>query len=60
MMKKFYGSAWFLLAAAVLVAVLTGALTPVSLFVFSLVALALVYTLVLWLVITNTRDLKTE
>ncbi len=59
-MKKLYVSAWFLLAAAVLVAVLTHALTPVSLFIFSLVALALVYALALWSVVTNTRNLKTD
>ena len=60
MMKRFYVSAWFLLAAAALVSVVTGAFNPVALFVFSLVALGLVYTLALWSVFVNTRDLKLE
>lgn len=59
MMKKFYISAWFLLAAAAFVSVLTGSFNPVTLFVFSLIALALVNTLMLWSVIVNTRNLKT-
>lgn len=59
-MKKFYISAWVLLAAATFVSIFTGSFNPVALFVFSLVALALVYTLALWSVIINTRVLKTE
>lgn len=59
-MEKFYISAWILLAAAAFVSVLTGSFNPVTLFVFSLIALALVYTLALWSVIINTRVLKTE
>jgi hypothetical protein len=59
-MKNFYISAWILLAMAAFVSVLTGASNPVTLFVFSLVALALVYTLALWSVVVNARDLKTE
>jgi hypothetical protein len=38
---------------------LTGSFNPVTLFVFSLIALALVNTLMLWSVIVNTRNLKT-
>lgn len=59
-MKKLYLAAWTLLTATALVSVFTGAFNPVTLFVFSLVALALVYTLALWSVIVNTRELKTE
>ena len=59
-MKNFYISAWILLALAAFVSVLTGTFNAVTLFVFSLVALALVYTLALWSVIPQTRDLKAE
>lgn len=59
-MKNFYISAWILLAITAFVSVLTGTFNAVTLFVFSLVALALVYTLALWSVITQTRDLKAE
>lgn len=58
MMKNFYISAWILLAAAAFVSVLTGSFNPVTLVAFSLTALGLVYTLALWSVIVNTRDLK--
>ncbi|MDQ3750033.1 MAG: hypothetical protein M3367_13640 [Acidobacteriota bacterium] len=60
MMKNLYVLAWFLLGAAVFVSVLTGALTPATLFVFSLAALGLVYGLALWSVILNTREIKAE
>ena len=59
-MKNFYISAWILLAITAFVSVLTGTFNAVTLFVFSLVALALVYALALWSVIVNARDLKTE
>lgn len=59
-MKNFYIAAWVLLAMAAFVSVLTGTFNAVTLFVFSLVALALVYALALWSVITQTRDLKAE
>lgn len=60
MMKKFYISAWILLASAVAIAVLTGSSNPFALLVFSLVALALVFALMLWTVFVNTRDLEME
>jgi hypothetical protein len=56
MMKKIYISAWILLAAAALGTVLSGSFSPVALLVFSLFALALVHTLMLWSVVVNTRD----
>jgi hypothetical protein len=59
-MKNFYISAWVLLAAAALVTVLTGSFNPLALLAFSLVALALVLSLVMWSVIMQTRDFKTE
>lgn len=59
-MKKFYVSAWFLLAAAALVSALTGTFNAAALLVFSLVALALVHTLALWTVIVNTRGVQPE
>lgn len=59
-MKNFYISAWIFLAMAALVSVLTGTFNPATLVVFSLIALALVYTLALWTVVVNTRNFKTE
>jgi hypothetical protein len=56
MIKKFYVSAWFLLAAAVLISVFTGAFNPLAMVVFSLVAVGLVYGFAMWSVIVNTRD----
>ena len=47
-MKNFYISAWILLAAAVLVSVLTGILNAAALVAFSLIALGLVYALALF------------
>ena len=60
MLKIFYISAWVSLAAAVFVSLLTGSFNSVALFVFSLIALALVLSLAMWSVITQTRDFKTE
>lgn len=60
MFKKFYISAWILLAAAAFISIVTGSFNAVTLFVFSLAALGLVYALGLWSVIINTRDLETE
>ena len=59
-MRKIYISAWFLLAAAAFVSILTGSFNPFALLVFSLIALALVHTLMLWSVIVNTRDTQHE
>lgn len=55
-MKKIYTAAWFLLGILFIAAVLTGYLNPVSLVVFSLFALALVYALAVWTVFVNTRE----
>lgn len=54
--KKFYAAAWILLALTASVALLTGSFNAVTLFVFSLAALALVYALALWTVVVNTRE----
>lgn len=59
-MRKLYLSAWVLLTAAAFVSALTGAFTPIALLVFSLLALGLVYALLLWSVIVNTYEIKTE
>jgi ABC-type multidrug transport system permease subunit len=60
LLKNLYVLAWFLLAAAVLVSALTGAFNVAALVVFSLIALGLVYTLALWSVTVNTREIKTR
>lgn len=59
-MKKFYVSAWFLLIAAVVAAGLANAFNPMTLVAFSLAALGLVFWLMLWSIVVNTRELKTE
>lgn len=59
-MKNFYISAWIILAAAAFIAFLTGSFNPVALLAFSLAALVLVFALMLWAVVVNTRDLETE
>lgn len=59
-MKKIYGFAWVLLAAAVIATASSGALNAAALFIYSLVALALVYALALWSVFVNTRKIPTE
>ena len=58
-MKDFYISAWILLAAAAFIAFLTGSFNPLALLAFSLVALVLVFALMLWTVVVNTRNLET-
>lgn len=60
MTKKFYISAWFLLAATAFISFFNGSFNPAALLVFSFVALVLVSALGLWSVIVQTRDLKTE
>lgn len=59
-MKRLYGLAWLILAAAVLASVVSGSLDPVMLVALSLAALSLVYGLALWSVIVNTRDARLE
>lgn len=59
-MKKLYFSAWFLLAAAGLIAAVTGIFSPALLVVLSLVGLGLIYGFALWSAIVNTREIKTE
>jgi hypothetical protein len=58
-MRNFYISAWVLLAVAAFAAVLTNSFNPLALLIFSLIALVLVFTLMLWTVIVNTRELET-
>jgi hypothetical protein len=60
MMKKFYVTAWFLLAASVLVSAFTGTFNPLAVVVFSLVAVGLVYGFALWSVIVNRRDTQEQ
>ena len=59
-MKKFYITAWFLLAASVLVSAFTGTINPLTVVVFSLVAVGLVYGFALWSVIVNRRDTQEQ
>jgi len=60
MLKKIYISAWILWAAVVFVSVLSGFTNPVTLLVFSFIALALVHTLMLWSVIVHARDTQPQ
>lgn len=59
MMKKIYIASWLILALALLVSIFTGALTSPTLFIYSLLVLGLVYVLALWLLVVNTRKIKT-
>lgn len=56
MMKNIYAAAWFVLALAVIVSLFTGSFTAGSLFVYSLIALVLVYGLALQAVFVQTRN----
>lgn len=60
MMKKLYVGSWILLAMVVLGSVLNRTITPGAALIYSLLALGLVFTMMLWSVIVNTRDIKTE
>jgi hypothetical protein len=50
MIKKFYFLAWLLFAASVLRSAFTGSFDALAMFVFSLVALGLIYAFALWAV----------
>ena len=58
-MKKIYPTAWFLLAILFFASVFTGSFNELSLVVFSLIALGLVYALALWAVIDHSRFYRT-
>ena len=60
MHKKFYVLAWSLLIASFVVSVSTGSLTEIGMVAFSLIALALVYALALWAVLTNFAEMHLE
>jgi hypothetical protein len=60
MMKQIYVGSWILLAMVVFGSVLSRTLTPEAAVIYSLLALGLVFTLMLWSVIVNTRETKTE
>jgi uncharacterized membrane protein YhdT len=55
-MKNLYVTAWILTLAAAFVSVFTGTFNAPELIAFSFIALGLVYALVLWSVIDNTRS----
>lgn len=54
--KKIYAAAWILLALTAFVTILSGSLNALTLVVFSLVALGLVYALALWTVVGSTSE----
>jgi hypothetical protein len=53
MIKRFYVLAWFLLAGSFLATIFNGSITDLGLLGFSLGALALVYGVALWTVLTR-------
>lgn len=57
-MKNIYKAAWVLLTVSFIVSVLTGYFNPLSLVLFSLAALGLVFALALWVVIDNVQAHK--
>jgi hypothetical protein len=52
-MKVLYGTAWFILAAGVVLAIVSGSFNAGALVGFSLIGLGLIYTLALWSVLTE-------
>lgn len=60
MLKQLYVWSWVLLAMVVFGSVLSRTLTPVAAVIYSLLGLGLVLTWMLWSVIVNTREIKTE
>lgn len=59
-MKNIYVAAWFLLTILFLASVFTGYFNALSLVVFSLSALALVYALAIWSLYVNTPEVTTK
>lgn len=55
-MKKIYSAAWVLLTVLFIASVFTGSLNAISLVAFSFAALGLVYALILWVIVDNSRD----
>ena len=60
MLRTFYLSAWITTAAAAITLIFAGYPDPATLLVFSLLSLALVLGLAIWLVIVNTYDLSLD
>lgn len=58
-MKKIYSAAWILLTFFFIAAVFTGSLNAISLVAFSFAALGLVYALILWVIVDNSRNHST-
>ncbi len=56
MLKAFYALAWVFLVLISVRLALTGTLNPVALLVLSLAAVALVYGLALWSVLTDAKS----
>lgn len=56
-MKNFYLIAWFLLTAIFLALVISGYFSNISLIVFGLGASALLYSLAIWSLYPNPREL---
>lgn len=60
MLKTFYLLAWILVALLAVVSLLGGYFYAATQVAFSVAALALVYALALWSVLTNTQDTRLE
>ena len=60
MMSKFYILAWVMLAASVVVSLVNAPMSGLEMVSFGIAGLALVYTLLVWAVLTNSGEPKTE
>lgn len=60
MIQTFYILAWFLLIGSAMVAAFMGTLSDFAMVTFGLVALALVYSLMLWSVVINEPVTQSE
>lgn len=55
-MKKIFSAAWILLTVLFIASVFTGGLNAFSMVAFSFAALGLVYALILWVIVDNSRN----
>ena len=55
-MSKFYILAWLLLAASVVLSLLNAPMSGLEMVSFGIAGLALVYTLLVWAVLTNSGE----
>lgn len=60
MMSKFYIFAWLMLAASVVFSLRNAPMSGLEMMAFGIAGLVLVYTLLVWAVLTNSGEATTE